>query len=46
MGEIMSISDRVSVLREDKKIIDLNTKETNPAELSHHMIGRTVKKDV
>lgn len=42
----MSISDRVSVLREDKKIIDLNTKETNPGELSHHMIGRTVKKDV
>lgn len=44
MSEIMSISDRVSILRDGKKVIDLNTKETNPTELSHHMIGRTLKK--
>lgn len=42
MSEIMSISDKVSILRDGKKIIDLNTQETNPTELSHYMIGRTL----
>ena len=42
MSEIMSISDKVSILRDGKKIIDLNTQETNPSELSHYMIGRTL----
>ncbi|RGY98070.1 ABC transporter ATP-binding protein [Clostridium sp. AM58-1XD] len=40
MSEIMSISDRVTILRDGKKIIDLVTAETNPAELSNYMIGR------
>lgn len=43
MSEIMSISDRVSILRDGKKIIDLKTQDTNPTELSKYMIGRTVK---
>lgn len=42
MSEIMSISDKVSILRDGKKIIDLNTQETNPTELSQYMIGRTL----
>lgn len=40
MSEIMSISDRVTILRDGKKIKDLVTKETNPTELSNYMIGR------
>ncbi|MEY8338206.1 ABC transporter ATP-binding protein [Lachnospiraceae bacterium 62-35] len=43
MSEIMSISDRVTILRDGKKIIDLTTSKTNPAELSHYMIGRQLK---
>lgn len=42
MSEIMSISDKVSILRDGKKIIDLDTQETNPTELSQYMIGRTL----
>ena len=44
MSEIMSISDRVTILRDGKKIIDLVTKETNPTELSNYMIGRQLDK--
>lgn len=40
MSEIMSISDRVTILRDGKKIKDLVTKDTNPTELSNYMIGR------
>lgn len=43
MSEIMSISDRVTILRDGKKIIDLVTAETNPSELSNYMIGRQLK---
>lgn len=45
MSEIMSISDRVTILRDGKKIIDLVTKETNPTELSNYMIGRQLDYD-
>lgn len=40
MSEIMSISDRVTILRDGKKVKDLITSKTNPEELSHFMIGR------
>lgn len=40
MSEIMSISDRVTILRDGKKVTDLVTKETTPEELSNDMIGR------
>ena len=46
MSEIMSISDRVTILRDGKKIIDLVTKETNPTELSNYMIGRQLDYDL
>lgn len=40
MSEIMSISDRVTILRDGKKVKELVTAETTPEELSHFMIGR------
>lgn len=43
MSEIMSISDRVSILRDGKLVGSLKTSETNPEELSHYMIGRQLE---
>lgn len=43
MSEIMAISDRVTILRDGKKIKDLVTSETNPTELSMYMIGRELQ---
>lgn len=45
MSEIMSISDRVTILRDGKKVKDLVTAETSPKELSHFMIGRELSAD-
>ena len=45
MSEIMSISDRVTILRDGKKIKELVTAETNPKELSMYMIGRELKEN-
>ena len=42
-SEIMAISDRVTILRDGKKIKDLVTSETNPTELSMYMIGRELQ---
>lgn len=42
MSEIMSISDRVTILRDGKKVKDLVTADTNPQELSNYMIGRQI----
>ncbi len=46
MSEIMNISDRVTILRDGQYITSLNTKDTNPHELSHHMIGREMNKNI
>lgn len=43
MSEIMAISDRVTILRDGKKIKDLVTSETNPTELSMYMVGRELQ---
>ncbi|GIK42591.1 MAG: ABC transporter ATP-binding protein [Chloroflexota bacterium] len=40
--EVMSISDRVTVLRKGKKITTLNTSDTNKAELARLMVGRDI----
>ena len=40
MSEIRAISDRVTILRDGKKVAQLVTAETQPDELSRHMIGR------
>ncbi len=42
MSEIMAISDRVTILRDGKKVVDLVTEQTNPGELSRYMIGRDI----
>lgn len=39
----MDISDRVTVLRDGRKVRSLVTKETTPEELSACMIGRELK---
>ena len=44
MNEIMEISDRVTVIRDGKKVGTLLTAETSPDELSYRMIGREVAK--
>ena len=42
LNEIMSVADRVTVLRKGKYIGTVNTKDTTPAELSAMMVGRNV----
>lgn len=42
MSEIMSISDRVTILRNGKNVTTLITAKTNPNELSDYMIGRKI----
>lgn len=44
MSEIMEISDKVTIIRDGKKIKSLHTIDTNPEELSLHMIGRELAK--
>jgi len=46
MSEIMEISDKVTILRDGKKVAGLVTYETNPEELSNFMIGRELEGDV
>lgn len=42
LGEVMSISDRVTVLRKGKSITTVNTAETNEQELTELMVGMPV----
>jgi len=46
MSEIMQVSDRVTILRDGKKVVTLETRKTNPQELSLHMIGREINNDL
>ncbi|CAN5834658.1 ABC transporter ATP-binding protein [soil metagenome] len=43
LGEVMTISDRVTVLRRGRSVADLVTAETTATEISHHMTGRNVE---
>ncbi len=43
LGEVMAISDRVTVLRDGKVIGSVKTSEVSRAELVHMMVGREVK---
>ncbi|MCY3580392.1 MAG: ABC transporter ATP-binding protein [bacterium] len=45
LGEVMAISDRVTVLRRGRAVAHLTTSETDPAEITMHMTGRTVDLD-
>jgi len=42
MSEIMSITDRVTVLRDGKSIATLVTRDTTPEEMSRCMVGRAL----
>lgn len=42
LEEVMQVSDRVTVLRDGKVVATVNTKETNPRQLAHMMVGRDV----
>ena len=46
MSEIMAVSDRVTILRDGRSVADLRTAQTNPDELSRHMIGRALDSGV
>ncbi len=42
LKETMQVADRVSVLRDGKKVGTVETSQTNPAELARMMVGREV----
>lgn len=42
LGEVMEISDRVTILRKGTTVGTLNTKETTPKELTDLMVGKAV----
>ncbi len=46
LHEVMSVSDRVAVLRKGKYIGDIATKDTNPQELTNMMVGRAVELNI
>ena len=46
LHEVLSISDKVSVLRKGEYIGTLNTAETNEAELTEMMVGKKVSLDI
>lgn len=45
LGEVMSLSDRVTVLRDGKSVAHLVTADTNPDEIARYMTGREVDLD-
>ena len=42
LGEVMAISDRVTVLRDGRNVAQLVTADSSPAEITRHMTGRDV----
>jgi simple sugar transport system ATP-binding protein len=46
LNEVMSISDRVAVLRKGEHIATVNTSETNPTELTELMVGKKVSLNI
>ena len=42
LGEVMAISDRVTVLRDGRNVASLITAESSPEEITRHMTGRDV----
>ena len=45
LGEVMAVSDRVTVLRDGRSVADLVTADTDPTEIARHMTGREVDLD-
>ncbi len=46
LNEVMSISDRVAVLRKGEHIATVKTSETSPAELTELMVGKKVSLNI
>ncbi|RPF48039.1 nucleoside ABC transporter ATP-binding protein [Hydrogenoanaerobacterium saccharovorans] len=46
LGEVMDISDRVTVLRKGESIKTVNTSETSIRELTEYMVGRPISLDL
>ena len=46
LQEVMSVSDRVAVLRKGRSIGVVNTKDTNPQALTDMMVGRAVSLNI
>ena len=46
LEEVMAISDRLTVLREGRKVATVSTADTHPRELARMMVGREVIFDV
>ena len=46
LHEVMSLSDKVAVLRKGRYIGTVNTKDTNPQMLTEMMVGRAVSLDI
>jgi len=42
LEEVMSVADRITVLRQGKKVFECNAKETSKAELARKMVGRDI----
>ena len=42
LNEVMAISDRVTVLRDGRRVAQLVTADSSPAEITRHMTGRDV----
>ena len=43
MEEVFRLSDRIMVLRDGKSITTVNREETNPAQITHWMVGREIE---
>ncbi|MEG0753107.1 MAG: ABC transporter ATP-binding protein [Angelakisella sp.] len=46
LGEVMDISDRVTVLRKGESIATVETANTNPMELTEMMVGRPIDLEI
>lgn len=46
LGEVMEISDRVTVMRKGESIATLNTADTNPRQLTELMVGRPISLEI
>jgi D-xylose transport system ATP-binding protein len=42
LDEVFAIADRITVLRDGQSIVTLQTRDTTPAEVIRHMVGREI----
>lgn len=46
LHEVLSVSDRVAVLRKGEHIATVNTSETNVSQLTEMMVGKKITLDI